>query len=120
MSLCSGRGGSYAMSDMCHARIVQRRLWGGVLTLDCRGYGTPSLRGIPLASWNGNASLSREMWRNSRRRTLLLNLTTSKTLNILYYWRCDMVRALGWHHRIWMFDVKTSVSNRSVFGLFLI
>jgi len=35
-SLCSGRG------DICNARLDQQRWGGGVLTLDCRGYGTPS------------------------------------------------------------------------------
>jgi len=82
-SLCSGRGGSHTLSDICNARIVQPRWGGGVLTVDCRGYGTPSLRGIPLASWYGNASLSRRKMRIPRRRTLLLILTISKTSNIL-------------------------------------
>jgi len=72
------------LSDICNARIVQQRLGGGVLTLDCRGYGTPSLRGIPLASRHGNASLSRWKLRIPRRPTLLLILTISKTSNISY------------------------------------
>jgi len=52
-SPCSRRG------DICNAGIVQPRWGGGVLTLDCRGYGNPSLSGIPLASQYENASLSR-------------------------------------------------------------
>jgi len=95
--LCSRQG------DICTTRIVQRRLGGDVLTLDCRGYGTPSLRGIPLASWYGNASNSRGKLRMPRRPTLLLILTTS---NISYDWWRDRVRALGRYHPIWMFDFQ--------------
>jgi len=51
-SLCSGRG------DIWNMRIVQQIWGGGVLSLDCRGYGTPSFRGISLASRYWNASLS--------------------------------------------------------------
>jgi len=58
-SLCCWRGRSHPMSDICIIRIVQRRWEGGVVTLECRGYGTPSLRGIPHASQYGNASLRR-------------------------------------------------------------
>jgi len=94
-SVCSGRGGSHALSDICNARIVQQSWGGGVLTLDCRGYETPSLRGIPFASQYGNASLSRRKLRISRRPMLLLIMTSSKTSNI----SCDQsrvrVRALG-------------------------
>jgi len=39
--------------------------------------------------------------------TLLLILTIRKTSNISYDRRHDRVRALGRHHPIWMFDVKT-------------
>ena len=42
-----------------------------------------------------------------RRPTLLLILTISKTSNISYDRRGDRVRALGRHHLIWIFDVKT-------------
>jgi len=62
LSLSSGWGGSHALSDNCHARIVQLRWGGGVLTRDCRGYGTLSLRGIPLASRCGNVPFSRGSW----------------------------------------------------------
>jgi len=86
-TLCSGRG------DICNARIVQQRWRGGVLTLNCRGYRTPSLWGIPLASRYGHASLSRGMLRIPRRPTLLVILTISKTLNISYDWRCHRVCA---------------------------
>jgi hypothetical protein len=65
------------------------------------------LRGIPLASRYGNASLSRGKLRIPRRPTLLLILTIRKTSNISYDRRRDRVRALGRHHPIWMFDVKT-------------
>jgi len=99
-SLCSGRGGSHGLSDICKARIVQQRWGGGVLALDCRGYRTPSLRGIPLASQYRNASLSRRKLRIPQRPTLLLILTISKTSNILYDWSCNRVSALGWHNPI--------------------
>jgi hypothetical protein len=42
-----------------------------------------------------------------QRPTLLLILTIRKTSNISYNRRLDRVRALGTHHLIWMFDVKT-------------
>jgi len=100
LSLCRGRG------DICNGRIAQRRWGAGVLTLGCRGYGTPSLGGIHLASLYGNASLSRGKLRIPQRFPLLLILTISKTSNISNYQRWDRVRALGRHHRIWMFDIK--------------
>jgi hypothetical protein len=75
--------------------------------LDCRGYGTPSLGGIPLASQYRNASLSRGKLRISRRPTLVLILTIRKTSNISYNQRRDRVWASGMHHPIWMFEVKT-------------
>jgi len=107
LSPCSGPGGNYALSDICNATIVQRR-WGGVvLTLDCRGYGTPSLRGIPLASCYENTSLSRGKLRIPRKPTLLLILTISKTSNISCDQRRDRVRAFGRQHPIWMFHVET-------------
>jgi len=106
-SLCSGRGGSHALSDICNTTILQLRWRGGVLTLDCRSYGTPSLRGIPLASRYGNASLSRGKLSIPRRPPHLLILMIRKTLNISYDRRHDRVSALGRHHPIWMFDVKT-------------
>jgi len=107
LSLHSGRGGSHRCSDICNARIVQRRSGGGVLTLDCRGYGTPSFRLIPGSSRYGNASLSMGQLRIPWRPTGLLILTICKTSNILYDRRCGRRRALGMHHPIWMFDVNT-------------
>jgi len=96
-SLCRGWG------DIGNLRTVQPRWGGGFLTLDWRGYRTPSVRGIPLASRCRNASLSRGKLRIPRRPTLLLILTTS---NISYDQRRDRVRALGRHHPIWMLDLK--------------
>jgi len=75
--------------------------------MDCRGYATPSLGGIPLASWYQNASLSRGKFRIPRRPTLLLILTISKTWNISYDRRRDWVGALGRNHPIWIFDGNT-------------
>jgi hypothetical protein len=75
--------------------------------MDCRGYGTLSLRGIPLARRYGNASLSRGKLRIPRRPTLLLILTIRKPSNISYDRRRDTVRALGMHHLNWMLDIKT-------------
>jgi len=96
-SLCSGPGRSHALSDISNARIVQRKWGGGVLTLDCRGYGTPSWRGIPLASQCGNASLSwRKLW-IPWRPSLVLILMISKTSNNSYNGSCVRVRALGRH-----------------------
>jgi len=54
-----------------------------------------------------NASLSRGKLRIPCRPTGLLILTISKTSNISYDRRRDRVRAMGRHHLIWMFDVKT-------------
>jgi len=100
-SLCSGRG------DICNARIVQWRWGGGVLTLDCRGYETPCLRGIPLASRYRNASLCSGKLRIPWRPMLLLILTISKTSNISYNRRRDRVRVVGRDHLVWMFDIMT-------------
>jgi len=77
-SLCSGHGsGSYMLSDICNVRIVQRRCEGGVLTLECRGYETPCLRGIPLTSRYGNATVNCGKSRIHQMPTLLLMLTIS-------------------------------------------
>jgi len=88
------------LSDICNARIVQPRSGGGVLTMNCRGYGTPSLRGIPLASRYGNASHSRRKLRIPRRPTLLLIPTISKTSNIPYDQSRVTVSAFGRHSPI--------------------
>jgi len=106
LSVCSGQGRSQALLDICNTRIVQQRWGGGVLTFDCRGYGNPSLRGIPLANQYGNASLSRRKLRIPRRPTLYLILTISNTSNILYDWRRVRVRALGMHSPMQMFDIE--------------
>jgi len=105
-SLCRGRGRIHALIDICNARIVQGRWGGGVLILDCRGYGTLSLRGIPLANLYRNASPGRRKLRIPRRPTLLLILTISKTSNISYDWSRVRVRALGMHSSIYMFHVR--------------
>jgi hypothetical protein len=76
--------------------------------LDWRGYGTPSLRGIPLASWHGNASLSRGKLRNPHRPTISLILMISMPLNISYNQTRDSVRDLARHYLILMFNVKTA------------
>ena len=65
------------------------------------------MRGIPLASQYGNTSLNRGKLRIPRRLTVSLILKFSKNSNIVCDWRCDMVRALGRHHPIWMFDAGT-------------
>jgi len=94
------------LSDIYNARIIQRRSGGGVLILDSRGDGTPSLRGIPLASWYRKVSLSRRKLRIPRRTTLLFILTINNTPNISYEWSCVRVRPLGKHFLIYIFDVK--------------
>jgi len=100
-SLFSGRGGSHALSHICNGWIVQRRWGGGVLTLDGRGYRTPSLRGIPLATGRyGNASLTRVKWRIPQRPTRMLILTSTKTSNILYDLCRVTVRSWGRHRAI--------------------
>jgi len=104
--LCSGCGGCHSLGDMCNTRIVQQKWRGGILTLDCRGYGTPNLRGIPLASLYRNASLSKGMLTIPARPTLMLILMISKTWNISYDWSRGRVRALGRHSPKMIFDVK--------------
>jgi len=82
--LCSGRCGSHGLSEIWKTRIVQRRWGAGVLGLYRRDYGTPSLRGIPLASRYGNASLRRWKWKIPWSHTRWLILMVSKPSNILY------------------------------------
>ena len=105
-SLCSRKSENDALSDISNTRIVQRRWVGGVFTLDCRGYGTPSLRGIPPASYYGNASLSMGKLRIPQRPILMLILMICMTSNISYDRSCIMVRPLGWHSSKWMFDIE--------------
>jgi len=94
-SLYSGWVGSHGLSDSCHARFDQQG-WGcGVLTLDCRGYGTPTLTGIPAAIGYQNASHSMEKLRIHQWPTIWLFLIITKTSNILYDWSCVWVSALG-------------------------
>ena len=95
--LYSGWGGSHELYDICNSISVQRRSGGGVLTLDCTVYGTPSLRWIPLVSWYGNASLRMRKLRIPCRPTLLLILMISKTSNISYDQSHLRVSALGRH-----------------------
>jgi hypothetical protein len=59
------------LRDIYNMKIVQRRCGGGVLTLACRGYRSPSLKGIPLTRRYGNALLSRRNLRIPRSHTLL-------------------------------------------------
>jgi hypothetical protein len=95
------------LSNICNASIVQQRSEGGMLTFDCTGYGTPSLKGIPLSCRYGNMSLTSGKVRIPHRAMLWLSLMISKTFNILYDRRCDRVRALGSHHPIWWFDTNS-------------
>jgi len=74
--------------------------------VDCRSYGTPFLRAIPLASRYGNVSRSRGKLRIPPRPTLLLIVMISKTSNNSYNRSHVRVRALGRHSLILMFDVK--------------
>ena len=74
--------------------------------MDCRGYGTPSLRGIALTSRYGNEFFSRGKLRILCWPTLKLILTISKTLNIAYDCSRVKVRAVGRLSPISMFDVK--------------
>jgi len=99
-SLWSGLGGSHALSHIWDARIVQQRWRGGVLTMDCRGYGTPSLRVIPLTSRCGKASPSRGKLKIPWRLTHLLFLTNS------YKPSHGRVRSMGRHSPIYMVDIK--------------
>jgi len=79
---CSICGGSHVLSNIRNVRTVQRRWGGGVLTLDCRAYETPSLRGIPITSRYGITSLSRGKWISPWRPTFLLIVTIRKTSNM--------------------------------------
>jgi len=80
--LCSGQGGSHALSIICNARIVLWRWQGRVVIFDCRGYGTLCVGGIPLASQYGSASLSRWTLTLSEKPMWLFILTSSKTSHI--------------------------------------
>jgi len=99
-SLCSGRGGCHVLNDICNLSIVQQRWEGGVLNLEGRGYGTPSLRGIPLASRYWNASLRMGTLRIPRSPRRLLILTISKSSIISYARSRVRVKALGSHSQI--------------------
>jgi len=106
--LCSGLGGSHPLGDIVITRIVQRRWGGGVLILECGGYGTHSLIGIPLARRYGNRSHSRGKLRNSWRPRVFLILTISKSWNISYDLRGEKVWELRRHYPIRMFEDKTA------------
>jgi len=106
-SLGRGLDGSHVLRDLCNTRSVQWGWGGGVLTLDCRGYGTAVLRGIPFASWYGNTSHSMGKLITPWRPTLVLILTITKTSNSSYDWSRLRVKTLGRHYPTWMFDVKT-------------
>jgi hypothetical protein len=75
--------------------------------LDCRGYRTPSLRGIPPAGQYGKASLSRGKMRIPRRRSHLLILRMTNTANSSYSRGRNRVGAAGRNSAIVMLDVET-------------
>jgi hypothetical protein len=77
--------------------------------VDCRGYVTPSLRGIALVNRYGKASLSRQKLKTPQRPMHLLNVMMSKTSNISYDWRSIRVRALGRIIQILIFDFKAGI-----------
>jgi len=61
-SLFSPQGGSHAFSDIGNTRIFQRR-WGcGVLSLDCRCYGTPSWQESLSPAGTETRLLARGSW----------------------------------------------------------
>jgi hypothetical protein len=86
--------------------MFQRKSGDGVLTFDCRGDVTPSLRGIPLTSQYRNASLSSRKFRIHQSLMDLWSLTFSNTSNIVYDRSRVRVRAFVKHIPILMFDVK--------------
>jgi len=76
--------------------------------LDCKGFRTACLRGIPLASWYGNRLLSWQKFRIPQIPMLLLILKITKTFNISYNRSCVKVKALGEHSSILTFHVKNA------------
>jgi hypothetical protein len=104
-SLGSQQGEGHVLSDMCNTRYVQRIQGNGILTLDWRGYRTPSLRWIPLGSRYGNRSLSRGLLRSSPRHGLGLFLMMGHTSNISYDLSGIGVRASGTHSQLWLFNI---------------
>jgi len=74
--------------------------------MDCRGYRTPFLRGIHLASRYGNACPTRRKLSIPTWPRLWLFLTIGNTSIILYHWSRFKVRALGRHSLILMFHTE--------------
>jgi len=105
-SRCSRSAACDELSDMCNTRIVQRRYGSGVVTMQCRGYRTPSISGIPLACRYGNASLSRRKLIIPWMPTLLFIQAFRNTSNISHNWSSVRTRALGKHIPICTFDAK--------------
>jgi hypothetical protein len=99
-SLYSRCGGSYRLIDIGNTRIVQQRSGGGVLTLDCRGYRTATLREIQLTSRYGNAFLTRQQLRITLLSTLVLIHMIYQTSNIVYIGSSVRVRAFRMHRPI--------------------
>jgi len=76
--------------------------------MDCRGYGTPSMGGSPVASYCGSMSLSRGMQSFRRRLTLLLIQSNLNDRS------CVRVSALGRHSPIYLFDFNNLRKIQSV------
>ena len=70
--------------------------------MECIGYGTPSLRGIPLASRYRKASHCRGMVNIPRRPTLLLILKIIKSSDMHYHRSHVLATAFGMHCAILM------------------
>jgi hypothetical protein len=64
------------------------------------------LRRIPVSSRYGNASLRRWKLRIPQKAALVMIVTISNTLIVLYVWSGLMVRAVGRHSSRSMFDVE--------------
>jgi hypothetical protein len=64
------------------------------MTLDCQGYGTPAMRGIPLTSRYATVSHFSGKLGISGMSKRLVNLTINRPLNILYDW--SRVSMRGW------------------------
>jgi hypothetical protein len=88
------------------------------VTKNCRGYDTPSLRGIPFASQYAYVSLTRGKMKISRRSKPMLVLTISKISNISYDQSHVWVRAWSTHSLIQMSNIKhvAIMSAASIFN----
>jgi hypothetical protein len=99
-SLCSTRGRSHALSDVCNESIVQPRWRGGVHIINWRGYGTRSSGWMPAAISRRNAT---PRWGNQITPCWHILLLL---LNISYNWSCAWVQAVGRHSPIQIFDIR--------------